>query len=618
MWVGADVPSVLRRLTYRPAAGLLQAIAIVVLLLVIAVVGNRDVATSPSADIAWAEQRGSETLEFEPGNRVNLGYTDSRLLFEIRHHNSSNIQDHWISLKPTFHDSVVVEHYSRTSQLVGRTIKGDREIASESTALDLEQLLFNVPTEATRSVITITSVGNLRALVRVGDAQEFFRSTFIQGALQILVMAVILLGAVWCLLYAVTSSSGLMAWASGYLTFWVILLVGMSNFLVVYRPEWGLISHHMVSVGALGSTLFGAMTHAKLLEHLTRAGWLFRTLQIAAGFSGLWIIFYVLGFERLALSLNIWLVSVVPVLMIAGIAVAKPRSRLLAVFWYRIRILYGGLFLVVSVTSISGLGVGNQLSMTFFHALITVLILAYVLLSLHNLEKRFLLRSQIRNRTLLQAKALLEEQLNDQRSLVSMMSHEIKTPLTTLKLLTRKLANRPAVDSQIAHIDHVVDQSQMLELLVSGSRKYEWLDLNLLIISEVDNLSHRLTDKPAVEFKTRGSTQLKCDPFVVRTIVRNVVENAFKYALTPPHIAVSLIGQEGRVVLRVKNNTDFSETADASMIFEKYWRADSVRGLRGTGLGMWIVKRLCRSHNYGIKAQTRAGQFVVDVSFRDA
>jgi signal transduction histidine kinase len=612
------VSAVLRRLTYRPAAGLLQAIAIVVLLLVIAIVGNRDVATSPSVDIAWAKQLGSDTLEFEPGNRVNLGYTDSRLLFEIRYHNSPSIHDHWISLKPTFHDSVVVEHYSRTGQLVARTTKGDREIASESTALDLEQLLFNVPPEAARSVITITSVGNLRALVRVGDAQEFFRSTFIQGALQILVMAVILLGAVWCLLYAVTSSSGLMAWASGYLTFWVILLVGMSNFLVVYRPEWGLISHHLVSFGALGSTLFGAMTHAKLLEHLTRAGWLFRTLQIVAGFSGLWIMLYLLGFERLALSLNIWLVSIVPVLMIAGIAVAKPRSRLLAVFWYRIRVLYGGLFLVVSVTSISGLGVGNQLSMTFFHALITVLILAYVLLSLHNLEKRFLLRSQIRNRTLLQAKALLKEQLNDQRSLVSMMSHEIKTPLTTLKLLTRKLANRPAVDSQIAHIDHVVDQSQMLELLVSGSRKYEWLDLNLLIISEVDNLSHRLTDKPAVEFKTRGSTQLKCDPFVVRTIVRNVVENAFKYALTPPHIAVSLIGQEGRVVLRVKNNTDFSETADASMIFEKYWRADSVRGLRGTGLGMWIVKRLCRSHNYGIKAHTRAGQFVVDVSFRDA
>lgn len=597
---------------------MLQALTIVGLLLVIAIVGNRDVATPQSVDIAWAAQHGSESPEFEPGNRANLGYTDSRLLFEIRYHNSPTIQDHWISLKPTFHDSVVVEHYSRTGQLVARMIKGDREMASESTALDLEQLLFMVPTETARSVITITSVGNLRGLVRVGEAQAFFRSTFIQGTLQILVMAVILLGAVWCFLYAVNASSRLMAWASGYLTCWVMLLVGMSNFLVVYRPEWGFVSHHLVSLGALGSTLFGAMTHAKLLEYLTRSSWLFRTLQIAAGFSGLWMMLYLLGFERLALSLNIWLVSIMPIVMMIGITVARPRSRILAVFWYRIRVLYGGLFLIVSVTSISGLGVGNQLSMTFFHALITVLILAYVLLSLHNLEKRFLLRSQIRNRTLLQAKALLEEQLNDQRSLVSMMSHEIKTPLTTLKLLTRKLANRRAVDSQIAHIDHVVDQSQMLELLVSGSRKYEWLDLNLLIISEVDNLSHRLRDKPVVEFKTRGSTQLKCDPFVVRTIVRNVVENAFKYALTPPHISVSLIGQQGRVVLRVKNNTDFSETTDASMIFEKYWRADSVRGRRGTGLGMWIVKRLCRSHNYAVKAHTKAGQFVVDVSFRGA
>ena len=597
---------------------LLQALGIGLLLLLITVIGNRPIHTIDNAQIFWAVSDGQSATSWQSGNQANLGFTADQLLFEIRYQADPEQQNYWLSLTPTFHDAVTVEHWSRSGELIGRTVKGDLQRATESTALDLEQLLFDVPTETARSTVTIGSVGNLRGLIKVGVVQDFFRQTFVQGAVQFVVIALIFLGACWCLLYAALGQNVLLAWAGGYLAIWVLLLIGMSNVLVVYRPEWGPISHYVVSLGAISSTLFGAMTHAKLLQHLTRADWLGRLLKLVALASGIWIILFLLGWQRLALSLNIWIVSVVPIVMMIGIVFAKSRSRLLALFWHRIRVLYAGLFLIVTVTGISGLGIGHQLSMTFLHALITVLILAYVLVSLHNLEKRFLLRSQIRNRTLQQAKALLEEQLNDQRSLVSMMSHEIKTPLTTLKLLTRKLANKPAVDSQLAHIDHVVDQSQMLELLVSGSRKYEQFDLNLLIISEIDNLSHRLEKKPTVEFKTRGSTQLRCDPFVVRTIVRNVVENAFKYALTPAAIGISLIGDSQRVYLRVRNNTDFPEALNAGVIFDKYWRADSARGLRGTGLGMWIVKRLCRSHHYGIRAHTKGGFFIVDVSFRNA
>ena len=596
----------------------LQGLAIGLILLVVLLGGNREIANPDGIDIDWAAQTDDQPLVWQSGNQVNLGFTDDLLLFDLRYRNPPQDESLWISLTPTFHDSVVVEHFDQSGGLISQTIKGDKQLATASTALDLEQLLFPIPQEASQTRIVMASVGNLRALVQVGLAQDFFRKTFVQGALQFFVMALIVLGALWCAVYALISKNSLLAWAGAYLSAWLVLLLGMSNVLVLYAPEFALLSHHMVSVGAISSTLFGAMTHANLLQHLTRTTWLFQTLKGAALLSVVWIALYALGFERLALSFNIWMVSVVPIVMLIGIAMAKPRSRLLSLFWRRIRVIYGGLFVIVTVTGVSGLGVGNQLSMTFFHALITLLILAYVLMALHNLEKRFLLRSQIRTRTLLQAKVLLEEQLNDQRSLVSMMSHEIKTPLTTLKLLTRKLANKPAVDSQIAHIDHVVDQSQMLELLVSGSRKYELVDLNLLVISEIDNLSYRLTKKPLVEFKTRGPTQLRCDPFVVRTVVRNVVENAFKYGLKPLNIGVSLIGKEGRVILRVKNPTDFPTQLDAALIFDKYWRADSVRGLRGTGLGMWIVKRLCRSHNYGIRAHTKGGQFVVDVSFRDA
>jgi len=51
-------------------------------------------------------------------------------------------------------------------------------------------------------------------------------------------------------------------------------------------------------------------------------------------------------------------------------------------------------------------------------------------------------------------------------------------------------------------------------------------------------------------------------------------------------------------------------------VFEKYWRSDRVTGIRGTGLGLWILKKICRANGYQIKCKMIDDQFVIEVVFR--
>ena len=324
---------------------------------------------------------------------------------------------------------------------------------------------------------------------------------------------------------------------------------------------------------------------------------------------------YIIGFQRQALQTNIIMISIIPLIMFIGVLIVKPRNRILGIFWRRIRVFYAGLFVIVSVTAISGLGVGNQLSLTYFHALLTMIVLMFLMLTRSSLERRFYVRSQIRNRTLKQAKMLLEDQLQDQRSFVSMLTHEIKTPLTTLKLMTRKIAQSDAVGAQINHIDHVVDQTRMLEMMVTGSTTEREVDLQNLVLAEINRLSQTTENPAEVVFRWRGQTLMQSDPVVVTTIIRNLLENANKYRTPNTRIFLSIFDVRGYLGLRIRNHTLYP-ISDPADVFEKYWRSDRVTGIRGTGLGLWILKKICRANGYQIKCKMVDDQFVIEVVFR--
>ena len=549
---------------------------------------------------------------------ANLGFTKDSLEFDIVYANIDFLRrQRYLSVGPSYTDYIQVKHFDAWNNQIKVEWKGDRVAHSPSKRWDFDfgSYVFEVPSNASRSTLMLSGTGNLRAHVNVLNQSELIRMTFHSAGIQYFVLALLFFGAMASLSFGTFTRDGMLVTVGYYLSAWSILLLGLSNLVRVYYPETNQLSDYFVSLGALSATGLGAYTHARIIEYGTRSKVLSLTLRAVSLASIVLIAAYVFGFQRVALQSNIIMISIIPLIMFIGVLIVKPRNRIVGIFWRRIRVFYAGLFVIVSVTAVSGLGVGNQLSLTYFHALLTMAVLMFLMLTRSFLERRFYVRSQIRNRTLKQAKILLEDQLQDQRSFVSMLTHEIKTPLTTLKLMTRKLAQSDGVGAQISHIDHVVDQTRMLEMMVTGSTTEREVDLQNLVLAEINRLSKTIENPAEVVFRWRGQTLMQSDPVVITTIIRNLLENANKYRTPNTRIFLSIFDVRGYLGLRIRNQTLYP-ISDSAAVFEKYWRSDRVTGIRGTGLGLWILKRICRANGYQIKCKMIDDQFVIEVVFR--
>ena len=549
---------------------------------------------------------------------ANLGFTKDSLEFDIIYANTDFLRrQRYLSVGPSYTDYIQVKHFDAWNNQIKVEWKGDRVAHSPTKRWDFDfgSYVFEVPSNASRSTLMLSGTGNLRAHVNVLNQSELIRATFHGAGIQYFVLALLFFGALASLSFGLFSRDGILVAVGCYLSAWSILLLGLSNLVRVYYPETNQLSDYFVSLGALSATGLGAYTHARIIEYGTRSKLLSLILRAVSLAAIVLIAAYIFGFQRQALQTNIIMISIIPLIMFIGVLIVKPRNRIVGIFWRRIRVFYAGLFVIVSVTAISGLGVGNQLSLTYFHALLTMIVLMFLMLTRSSLERRFYVRSQIRNRTLKQAKMLLEDQLQDQRSFVSMLTHEIKTPLTTLKLMTRKIAQSDAVGAQINHIDHVVDQTRMLEMMVTGSTTEREVDLQNLVLAEINRLSQTTENPAEVVFRWRGQTLMQSDPVVVTTIIRNLLENANKYRTPNTRIFLSIFDVRGYLGLRIRNHTLYP-ISDPADVFEKYWRSDRVTGIRGTGLGLWILKKICRANGYQIKCKMVDDQFVIEVVFR--
>ena len=549
---------------------------------------------------------------------ANLGFTRDTLEFDVVYANTDFLRrQRYLTIGPSYTDYVQVKHFDAWNNQIKIEWKGDRTPHSPTKRWDFDfgSYVFDVPSHATRSVLMLSGTGNLRANVAVLNQSELIRNTFHSAGIQSFLLALLVFGSLACLGFGLFSRDGILISVGCYLSVWSFLLLGLSNIVRVYYPATNQLSDYFVSFGAIAATGFGAYTHARIIEYGTKSRVLSLILRVVSWAAAGLIIAFVLGFQREALQTNIALVSIVPLVMFIGVLIVPPRNRIVGIFWRRIRVFYAGLFVIVSVTAVSGLGVGNQLSLTYFHALLTMVILMFLVLTRSSLERRFYVRSQIRNITLKQAKTLLEDQLQDQRSFVSMLTHEIKTPLTTLKLMTRKFAQNDAVSAQINHIDHVVDQTRMLEMMVTGSTVERQIDLQNIVLSEINRLS-QTTESPAeVVFRWRGATLIQSDPMIVTTVIRNLLENANKYRTPGTRVFLSIFDVRGYLGLRIRNQTPYPIT-DASQVFEKYWRSHRATGVRGTGLGLWILKKICRANGYQIKSKMMENQFIIEAVFR--
>jgi two-component system phosphate regulon sensor histidine kinase PhoR len=209
---------------------------------------------------------------------------------------------------------------------------------------------------------------------------------------------------------------------------------------------------------------------------------------------------------------------------------------------------------------------------------------------------------------------------------VANLSHELKTPLSVIKVCVETLQDGAAEDPR--HRDNflgqIARQSDRLHMLIldllslarieSGNEMYDFqaVPVEPLVRAGVERFRPRAEARGQV-LEVHGpaaAVAVWADEEAVDQILENLLDNALKY--TPEHgrVQVCWTCQADQVSIEVSDTGIGIPEADLPRIFERFYRVDKARSreMGGTGLGLSIVKHLAQAMHGSVRATSRIGQ----------
>ena len=217
----------------------------------------------------------------------------------------------------------------------------------------------------------------------------------------------------------------------------------------------------------------------------------------------------------------------------------------------------------------------------------------------------------------------LERAVESQRQLVADASHELRTPIASLRANIQTLEDAHALpDADVAALraDVVAELDELTALvadvveLARGSRPATALDdvrLDELVAALVTRAERRGGD--AVRYEARlQPTLVRGEPDRIARAVSNLLDNARKWSPPGGVVDVELAGG----TLTVRDRGPGFSPGDLSHVFERFYRAASARGMSGSGLGLAIVRQTAEAHGgFAEAANALGGGAVLRVSF---
>ncbi|HMC29505.1 MAG TPA: HAMP domain-containing sensor histidine kinase [Candidatus Angelobacter sp.] len=202
-----------------------------------------------------------------------------------------------------------------------------------------------------------------------------------------------------------------------------------------------------------------------------------------------------------------------------------------------------------------------------------------------------------------------------QDSFLNAVTHELKTPITSIRLHLQTLERRALSENQRRDFYRLMldDTDRLLgtveQVLRAGeirqrSQRRNWQDVDFSAIVheslELARLRHGLSAE-ALHFgvETEGPITLMGNPEELRTAVANLIENAVKYSTQQPSIVVDVTTPNiDTVVLRVRDNGVGIPQEELKRIFKRFYRVHTpaTGQVKGTGLGLFIVRSIVRRH----------------------
>lgn len=218
----------------------------------------------------------------------------------------------------------------------------------------------------------------------------------------------------------------------------------------------------------------------------------------------------------------------------------------------------------------------------------------------------------------LEAALAAEREINEfRRRIVATLSHEYRTPLTTILSSVELLERNPnsdrashhfaSIKRKISYLTKLLEDALIIDKSESGKLEFQPEEIDAIayctsVLNELD-----CCNEHSIEINASGTAVGLFDSRLLNALFTNLIYNATKYSRSGTTIFVHMKADEGSFVLEVKDQGIGIPDSEIPQIFDSYYRASNVENAPGTGVGLAIVQKCVNLHGGEIAVTSEVG-----------
>lgn len=216
----------------------------------------------------------------------------------------------------------------------------------------------------------------------------------------------------------------------------------------------------------------------------------------------------------------------------------------------------------------------------------------------------------------------VDEERQELQSLVSDISHQVKTPVSNLKMVTDTLLSRPVTDAERTDfICGIRNQTDKLDFLFQALVKTSRLETGVIRLEKkscklFDTVAQAMSGIVYAAEKKKIAVSVDCPEHLTLShdskwtaeALFNLLDNAVKYTPSCGKIAVSVLQWEMYVEIRVKDTGKGISESNQATIFRRFYREEEVHEQQGVGIGLYLARQIVMQQGGYIKVASTPGQ----------
>jgi len=207
----------------------------------------------------------------------------------------------------------------------------------------------------------------------------------------------------------------------------------------------------------------------------------------------------------------------------------------------------------------------------------------------------------------------------EQKTFISQITHELKSPLASIRLHLETIRLRkPGAEKMERFLDTMLADTERLNSLISNflmAAKLEQrsargdfptIDFSSFVLRFIEDFTRHLPSGGSLTTAIEPGITARIEGDGMEMVLRNLLENAFLYSPASPEVHVTLMRSGKNCTLTVADNGSGIEVKELNNIFRMFYRVrQSGETIRGTGLGLYIVRSIVQRHKGSIRAESK-------------